>query len=283
MLVYLLLNHVNFKSYIGQTRHHTLSKRWNKHLNNVTVNQHLTSAIHKYGAESFSRKILCHASCQQELDLLEQFWIAFYRSNESRYGYNMQGGGLNWRGEHTPEVKRRIQKAAKRMWARKSPKEHWEFQFATKLRWLSRTEEERQAISQNITLALLGKPRTDTVWNKGISTGRNGRKGMPSARQGRSFGRQQHPCLCWPPKTAQHRQHISEGLMKYFQQRGLPPKKPCGRVKQPYQNRLESPADRKETRAMIALKEMERANHKLREIKGRLDDLKFELQGGCTW
>ena len=34
---------------------------------------------------------------------------------------------------------------------------------------------------------------------------------------------------------------------------------------------------------MVALKEVEQAQQQLREIKERLNALKFELEGGCTW
>ena len=57
MIVYLLLNRVNRKAYIGQHKGYTLSpKRWNRGLNNVSVNRHLTAAVNKYGADSFHKK-----------------------------------------------------------------------------------------------------------------------------------------------------------------------------------------------------------------------------------
>ena len=166
MIIYLLLNTKNNKTYVGQTKGHELSKRWNRNLSNVKVNQHLTAAIKKYGPEAFTRRILSHASCRAELDLLEKFWIRFFRSDERKYGYNKEEGGIKWSGEHTPEVRHHISEQIKRVWARKSPKERWEFKLAVKLRWLSRTERERKQISQKIAKAHLGMQTTEATKKK---------------------------------------------------------------------------------------------------------------------
>jgi group I intron endonuclease len=114
MIVYLLLNNVNQKAYIGQHYGFTLAKRWNRQLSNAKVNGHLSNAIQKYGPASFSTKILCHASCQQELDLLEQFFIAAYKSTNPRHGYNQQSGGRKWRGQYTKELRQVISEATRK-------------------------------------------------------------------------------------------------------------------------------------------------------------------------
>ena len=147
MIVYLLTNKVNSKVYVGQHRGFTLSKRWNKKLDNVHVNNHLTGAINKYGAASFSRKIICFATCQQELDLLEQFWIAIYKATDPKHGYNQQSGGRMWRGQYTPRLKQLMSEGVRKAWQRKSKKERWEHAFATKLTWLMRSEHQRKKIT----------------------------------------------------------------------------------------------------------------------------------------
>jgi hypothetical protein len=75
---------------------------------------------------------------------------------------------------------------------------------------------------------------------------------------------------------------ISEGLRRYYaRQRELNRKKPVMGTK--IQCRENNATHPRETRATVALKEVEQAKHQLREIKERLDALKFELSGGCTW
>ncbi len=280
--MYLLLNQVNGKAYVGQTRHSTLDKRWSPSLTNCT-NPHLRNAIAKYGAGVFRREILASTLIQREADLLEKFFILIYQTTDRRFGYNLQSGGRQGPGRHIEDVKERIREKMKRVWAERSERERWEFQLAAKLRWLSYGEDERERISGNITKSLIGKPRTDTVWNKGLSVN----KKKPSARKGRQFGPQRNPCQSWGPKSPEHRQHISEALKMYFaRKRELPPKKPCVGTKDAgtgYPERLARPADRKERRASLALNEVEQAKRQLKEIKERLDALKFELQGGCVW
>jgi group I intron endonuclease len=213
MIVYLLLNRRNNKAYIGQHKGHLLTKRWNRHLSNARVNSHLANAVRKYGFASFSRKILCYASCQQELDLLEQFWIAAYKSTDPRFGYNQQSGGRKWRGQYTKELRQLISEATRKAWARKSAKEKWEFAFATKLMWLVRTERQRK----RITSPMRNCPREYTPpWNKGLKGQGAGR---PSARKGRTFGPQKNPCRHRKPFTKEHKRHISEALTQYHKQR----------------------------------------------------------------
>jgi group I intron endonuclease len=215
MIVYLLLNRKNNKAYIGQHHGHTLSKRWNKQLNNVKVNSHLSHAIEKYGPTSFTRKILCHASCQEELDLLEQFWIAAYHSTNPKYGYNKQSGGRKWRGHYTKELRELIGEATRKAWAKKTKKEKWEFSFATKLRWLMRSERQRR----RITAPMVNSPRRyHRPWNKGMK-GKAVGAGRPSGKKGRTFGPQKNPCRTRKPFTKQHKERISTGLKKYFSQR----------------------------------------------------------------
>jgi group I intron endonuclease len=209
MIVYLLLNKVNGKAYIGQHNGYDISKRWNRQLNNVKVNSHLFNAIQKYGPASFSRKILCHASCQQELDLLEQFWIAAYKSTDPRFGYNLQPGGRKWRGEYTKELRQAISEGIRKGMARRSAKEKWEFAFAIKLRWLMRTERERR----RITFPMWNSPREYKPWNKGLKGYGAGR---PSARKGKKYGKQKNPCR---HKTEEHKQRIGQALRRYHRQR----------------------------------------------------------------
>jgi hypothetical protein len=85
-------------------------------------------------------------------------------------------------------------------------------------------------------------------------------------------------------KSAQHKQRISEALKMYFARKRelpLPPKKPPVGVKSP--GKLGTQRNREETRAASVLKEVQQAERQLREIKGRLASLRFELEGGCTW
>lgn len=69
-------------------------------------NKHFTNAINKYGWENFTHEILFtnltkEEACQKEIEL-----IAFYKSNQSKFGYNQSTGGechtqgCHWTEEH---------------------------------------------------------------------------------------------------------------------------------------------------------------------------------------
>src|SRR4051794_38901857 len=94
VIVYLLVNQVSGKGYVGQTKQHTLAKRWRPSLSSNSANPHLRASIAKYGPESFTRIVLAHARCQEELDLLEKFFITIFQTCNPRHGYNQQTGGL---------------------------------------------------------------------------------------------------------------------------------------------------------------------------------------------
>ena len=47
----------------------------------------------KKGKECFTAEIIDTASNVDELDLKERKWIAYYKSNDERFGYNKTNGG----------------------------------------------------------------------------------------------------------------------------------------------------------------------------------------------
>lgn len=208
MIVYLLLNQVNGKGYVGQHNGYDLSKRWNKYFSNYGTNCHLSAAIRKYSAAVFSRHILCYCSCQQELDLLEQYWIAILQTQNPKFGYNMMGGGKLWRGRHDKETRRRIKEALRRYWDNVPQAiRDWRSRL-TKRVWKSRTKAERAAIGQKVRAGLLGR-KGHPPWNAGLH-------GLSSPLKGKKIGPHKHPRLPDPPKTEAHKKNISEALKRYF-------------------------------------------------------------------
>lgn len=297
VIVYQILNRVNGKSYIGQTRYHTLSRRWSPSLKKLP-NPHLAAAVKKYGPTSFNRTILAHASCQQEMDALEKFFILIYQTTDRRFGYNQQPGGLIG-GTHSPETIRRISESNKRHWASKTPeqmllhsensrlwwdmwpeerKQQWV--EATRARWIGRSQEERDRIRALVRSRRQGKKPSVPPWNKGLLGWNRGFRHTAEAKQKVSLANKGRK---WGPQSPEHRKRRSEAMKMYHaKRRELPPKKPSASVKAPIQTRAVLRLYRKD-RAMIALKEVEQATRQLRELRERLNTLKFELRGGCAW
>lgn len=96
------------KVYIGITRQ-TPSKRWHRGegYKGCTYFYH---AIHKYGWDNFTHEIICESLSKTEAEHMEQDLIAFYRSNDPEYGYNlMSGGGVH--STHSEETRQKISEA----------------------------------------------------------------------------------------------------------------------------------------------------------------------------
>lgn len=92
--VYLITNLVNGKVYVGQTGWGHL-RRWTQHKNSALrgTDTALGRAIVKYGVESFSVALLEDQLTKEGANLSEKFWIAHYKANTPRFGYNMTDGG----------------------------------------------------------------------------------------------------------------------------------------------------------------------------------------------
>ena len=99
--IYKITNKINKKIYIGQSAN--IERRWQDHIyasQHKTYYGHIKSllypAMKKYGIENFSFEIIeeCEISL---LDEKEKYWISYYRSNESKNGYNILSGGQQGR------------------------------------------------------------------------------------------------------------------------------------------------------------------------------------------
>jgi len=92
--IYGLYNTINGKWYVGQSV--DLEKRKSGHFyrlrNGTHTNQHLQHSFAKYGCDSFEFRILEEVP-ENMLDVRECAWIDFYKSDQSRFGFNLESGG----------------------------------------------------------------------------------------------------------------------------------------------------------------------------------------------
>lgn len=97
----------NNKVYIGITRNRT-DIRWanGKGYKNQKV---MSNAINKYGWENIEHKVLYENLTKEEAEQKEIELIAYYKSNQRQYGYNIANGG-NSNGMHSEETKRKMSK-----------------------------------------------------------------------------------------------------------------------------------------------------------------------------
>lgn len=98
-IIYLINNTVNNKKYVGQTTQ-PLEKRWLGHACSSSKCTYLSSAIKKYGKDSFTYKKIDTAGTQEELNEKEVFWIESLNTLAPR-GYNLQSGSKYSKKENT--------------------------------------------------------------------------------------------------------------------------------------------------------------------------------------
>lgn len=93
--IYVHINKINGKLYIGQTGEKNVNKRWNGGMN-YSDSPYFWNAIQKYGWDNFDHLILIdNISTVEEANLIEQFLIKKYNTNNRSFGYNIEKGGLN--------------------------------------------------------------------------------------------------------------------------------------------------------------------------------------------
>lgn len=105
MIIYMAINKVNNKKYIGQTVG-TLEKRKNQHEKGYASYMSIAKAIQKYGKDSFDWYILQECDSIEELNYLEAYYIEMFNTTNPKLGYNLKGGGKN--SFLTEEVKNKI-------------------------------------------------------------------------------------------------------------------------------------------------------------------------------
>lgn len=84
--IYLWTNLVNNKHYVGQTQN--FYNRMKQYASGM-YNPYMKNAIEKYGIENFEIEIIEQNIPLNKLDEREQFWMDYYESYNSDFGYNI--------------------------------------------------------------------------------------------------------------------------------------------------------------------------------------------------
>lgn len=110
---YCLYKHTNIKNgkiYIGVTCQ-VPKNRWNngKGYRGQTL---IYRAIMKYGWDNFNHDIMLEGLSKEEAEVKEREIILLYKSNDKKYGYNIENGG-NLAGKHSDYTKKKISDANK--------------------------------------------------------------------------------------------------------------------------------------------------------------------------
>lgn len=93
--IYQIINLYDNKIYIGKSEN--LERRIKSHIlllkRNKHCNYHLQNAYNKYGEKFFQFDIIYEAKDDEDLNVLETYYIKHYNSFNPKYGYNMTTGG----------------------------------------------------------------------------------------------------------------------------------------------------------------------------------------------
>jgi group I intron endonuclease len=117
--VYMHINMVNNKVYIGQTGQNP-NERWRNGLGYKKDQPAIYRAIQKYGWDNFEHIILQNNLTESEAKEKEKELIQYFHSNDKRYGYNLTDGGEGSAGHRTSEeAKLRISKTLKKIYKNK--------------------------------------------------------------------------------------------------------------------------------------------------------------------
>jgi len=102
----MITNKNNGKLYIGQTVKKNPYERWKQHKSGRSGAKYLLNAIKKHGEGEFDFELI-HECPQDELDILEIYYINYYKTFET--GYNLTQGGGGSRGyKLTDEQKKKL-------------------------------------------------------------------------------------------------------------------------------------------------------------------------------
>lgn len=114
-LVYLHINKLNNKVYVGITKQSKPELRWRNGYG-YTKCLKFYNAIQKYGWDNFKHVIFC-STTQEKAELLEQVLIGYYKRHNRSYNIT-DGGERNIPSmlgkHHTPEAREKIRQAGRR-------------------------------------------------------------------------------------------------------------------------------------------------------------------------
>lgn len=213
--IYGIFSAIDGKVSVGSSS--DIDRRWRIHRwrlrKNTHPNPHLQAAWNKYGENVFEFRIL--EECSKEVLIpREDYWMAFHRSLDRRYGYNMQTATCGYKVEEigrkvavanrgkipSPEARQRMREAQLRIWATIPDREK-------RLKGLREMAERRkshnyifpEAVKRKIAKTLMG----NIPWNKGIPMRGESKKKLSLAK------REQHI-------TSDHLAKLMAGHKRYW-------------------------------------------------------------------
>lgn len=128
----------NGKKYIGITSK-PVEERWDNG-NGYPNNKHFTRAIKKYGWNNIQHKVIHEGLTADEAKMYEKRYIAMYKANNAKYGYNKTDGGEGVLGYKFSEESKAIMSVKRK--GHKFSKSHNE-KISSALKGIQKSEEHK--------------------------------------------------------------------------------------------------------------------------------------------
>ncbi len=120
--LYVLINKINNKIYVGQTENFERRRREHKSYSRYfSKGTPLYCSIKKYGFANFEMFPIEIANTAEEIDKLEIYWIKEFDSTNRKIGYNLCPGGKVNRGNKWTEEQRKKHSELKKAYYKNNP------------------------------------------------------------------------------------------------------------------------------------------------------------------
>lgn len=106
--VYIHVNKINQKVYVGQTREKNIIKRWGNDGIGYKTQDRFWRAIQKYGWDNFEHLIITDWITKEKANEIEIAVIALFDSTNKDYGYNISQGGNGPTGVPCTDEKKQL-------------------------------------------------------------------------------------------------------------------------------------------------------------------------------
>ena len=106
--VYMHINKINQKIYIGQTKEENINKRWGNNGIGYKTQTRFWRAIQKYGWDNFDHFIITDWITKDKANDIEIALISLFNSTNKNYGYNVSQGGDGATGVACSEEKKEL-------------------------------------------------------------------------------------------------------------------------------------------------------------------------------
>jgi group I intron endonuclease len=130
MFVYVIVNVVNCKIYVGKTKENNLQHYWSRQKDSILKGDagkpHLYNAVRKYGWDNFTiYPLVTDCANNEALCVWEQALIKIFLARDPEIGYNICKGGEGHTAPHSEESRLKIIENTRLMWQRPGHKERF--------------------------------------------------------------------------------------------------------------------------------------------------------------